>query len=136
MTDENTDDFEQESFDFDDLESADGEQEYPETFALSNLLADGDMVAGTIRNIDKDVGKYNSTVYAIQVRNSELSNHDESDIVDDESVIQLWGNGSVDAKIESAKLDVGDTVAIKRDGTYENKHGEFDNYVVRFRKFD
>lgn len=111
---------------FDDLNGAEtddsDESEYPETHGLDEYLDDGESVVGVLQEHKTDVGKYDSSVYVLKL--------------DEDTTVGFWGNGSVDAQFDELGVQVGDVMGIARDGTYENKYGEFTNYEVRFKSFD
>lgn len=111
---------------FDEMEPAvqndDEDADDVEPVAFSDYLDDGEAVVGVIERIQEDVGKYDSTLYTLRA--------------DDAGTLKFWGNGSVDAQVNEADVAAGDRMGVKRDGTYENKYGEFDNYEVRVARFD
>lgn len=83
-------------------------------------LDDGESLTGELVRMQEDAGKYDSRVY-------EIDRHDGN-----ENTL-IWGNGSIDSQIDNS-VNPGDLVHIERNGTYENKYGEFDNYDVMVKR--
>lgn len=83
-------------------------------------------VIGELLHVAEGVGQYDSTAYLLE---------DE-----DGDRVMVWGNASINAafgRAEDGGLEVGDTVGIRQTGeTYENKHGEFASFEVRYAKAD
>lgn len=116
--------------DFDDMDSAEPDSDELEAQSLDDMLEDGDVVKGVVEQVRTDVGQYDSTIYTLRGD----GDYDYDGAQGDR--IAFWGNGSVDAQVEQAEVGAGDVLAVKRDGTYENKYGEFTNYEIRFKRFD
>lgn len=84
-------------------------------------LDDGEAVVGELEAVIEGVGQYDSTVYLIE---------------GDDGKEMLFGNASIDAGFENSDAEAGDMLGVQNlaGETYENAHGEFDQYEVRFKK--
>lgn len=109
--------------DFEDARDSFDEQEdgpEPEWVDLS-AMEDGDVLGpAELVRTQEDAGDYDSRLY-------ELDTGDERPAL-------FWGNATVDSQIDAADVTEGDLVVIERDGSYENKYGEFPNFNVKFKR--
>lgn len=109
---------------FDDLETtAGGESDYDlDEWERADLDESGATVVGDLEAVLEDVGQYDATVYLIET--------------EDNGSIMVFGNASINAGFENAEADAEDMtmVGIRNTGeTYENKHGEFPQFEVRYQ---
>lgn len=102
-------------YDLDDFRAV----EWPETGEVKTVV-------GELLTTVEDIGKYNSRAYLLEAEDGEQ--------------VMIWGNSSINTQIDTARengLSEGDTVGVRQTGeTYTNKHGEFDQFSVRFQSED
>lgn len=105
------------SFNFDELDGAEQQTEYPETFDLSEKGAE---IVGRIVGRRDDVGKYGKTVLEVE---------------DDEQVWTVWLSAAMKFQVDDMELTTGDIVGFRNTGdTYTNDHGTFPKHEVRGKK--
>lgn len=87
-----------------------------------DLREEGEMVEGTILEIQDDAGEYGSRVYKL-----ESPDHD--------CPVLFWGKTDIDQKVGRAGLDLGDELGVRNSGeTRETENGTQYVYNVVFER--
>lgn len=108
--------------DIDGLDVAEGQGFDDEEVEWLDLDESGDLVAGELIQVRDNAGEFDSRLYKIESPDYDLP-------------VCVWGNRSINGKVDRNGVSEGDTVLFRNTGeSYKTKNGKGVEFEVRYKK--